>query len=91
MICNYNKAEMVCGCIQTMLESSFLNALFDIQYEGLYNGVENRAKTTMAAFDDALHGCELCINRRAFHYSMLPLFRRSVEHLRKTAANRRFE
>ena len=35
---------------------SFLDALFDMQYEGLYNGVENRAKTTMAAFDDALHG-----------------------------------
>lgn len=34
----------------------FLNALFDIQYEGIYNGVENRAKTVMAAFDDAIHG-----------------------------------
>ncbi len=36
--------------------ASFLDALFDIQYEGLYNGVENRAKTVMAAFDDAIHG-----------------------------------
>lgn len=36
--------------------TAFLDALFDIQYEGLYNGMENRAKTTMAAFDDALHG-----------------------------------
>lgn len=35
---------------------SFLDALFDIQYEGLYRGVENRAKTVMAAFDDAIHG-----------------------------------
>lgn len=35
---------------------SFLDALFDIQYEGLYNGTDQRARTVMAAFDDALHG-----------------------------------
>lgn len=34
----------------------FLNSIFTIQYEGLYRGEENRAKTVMAALDDALHG-----------------------------------
>lgn len=35
---------------------SFLDALFDIQYEGLYSGTNHRAITVMSAFDDALHG-----------------------------------
>ncbi|MCM1537765.1 MAG: glycosyltransferase family 2 protein [bacterium] len=35
---------------------ALLNALFDVQYEGIYNGTENRANTAMAAFDDAMHG-----------------------------------
>lgn len=34
----------------------FLNSIFTLQYEGLFRGEENRAKTVMAALDDALHG-----------------------------------
>lgn len=34
----------------------FLNSIFTIQYEGIYRNESNRAKTVMAALDDALHG-----------------------------------
>lgn len=35
---------------------SFLRDIFDIVYEGLYRGEESKARTVMAAYDDALHG-----------------------------------
>ncbi|MDD7403938.1 MAG: glycosyltransferase family 2 protein [Butyribacter sp.] len=36
--------------------TTFLNSMFQIVYEGLHNGEENRAKTVMMAYDDAIHG-----------------------------------
>ncbi len=35
---------------------SFLEGIFEIVYDGFYKGEENRTKTVMAAYDDALHG-----------------------------------
>ncbi len=35
---------------------TFIHAVFDIVYEGLYNGEHNKTKTVMFAYDDALHG-----------------------------------
>ncbi len=34
----------------------FLNSMFQVQFEGLYNQEYNNASTVMAAYDDALHG-----------------------------------
>ncbi len=34
---------------------TFLSSIFEIIYEGLYRGEENKAKTVMFAYDDALH------------------------------------
>lgn len=34
----------------------FLNSLFVMIYESMYNGEDGRVKTVMAAYDDALHG-----------------------------------
>jgi len=36
--------------------SAFLEGIFDVVYNDLYLGEENRAKTVMYAYDDALHG-----------------------------------
>lgn len=35
---------------------TFLNSVFEVQYEGMYRGEYNRAKTVMFAYDDAIHG-----------------------------------
>ena len=34
----------------------FLNSVFEVQYEGMYRGEYNKAKTVMFAYDDAIHG-----------------------------------
>jgi len=34
----------------------FLNSMFVMLYESIYNGEDGRVKTVMAAYDDALHG-----------------------------------
>lgn len=39
----------------SILCDTFLNGIFDIVYEGLYRGEENKAKTVLFAYDDALH------------------------------------
>lgn len=36
--------------------SAFLEGIFDVVYNDLYLGEENRAKTVMYAYDDAIHG-----------------------------------
>lgn len=41
--------------LEKMIET-FLDSLFQIVYEGLHNGEENRVKTVMLAYDDAIHG-----------------------------------
>lgn len=38
------------------MAKSLVHYLFDVLYEGMYNGFNNRAKTVMYAYDDALHG-----------------------------------
>ncbi len=35
---------------------TFLKSIFDVVYEGLYRQEENKAKTVMFAYDDAIHG-----------------------------------
>ena len=35
---------------------TFLNSVFEVQYEGMYRGEYNKAKTVMFAYDDAIHG-----------------------------------
>jgi len=35
---------------------TFLDSLFQITYAGLHNGIKNRTKTVMLAYDDAIHG-----------------------------------
>lgn len=35
---------------------TFLNSVFEVQYEGMYRGEYNKAKTVMSAYDDAIHG-----------------------------------
>ncbi|MDE6608696.1 MAG: glycosyltransferase family 2 protein [Lachnospiraceae bacterium] len=41
--------------LETMCES-FLEGIFEIIYDGFYKGDQNRAKTVMSAYDDAIHG-----------------------------------
>ncbi len=41
-------------CLDSLFES-FAGAIFEIVYDGLYRGEENRSKTVMFAYDDALH------------------------------------
>lgn len=41
--------------LEKMIET-FLDSLFQIVYEGLHNGENNRVKTVMMAYDDAIHG-----------------------------------
>ena len=38
------------------MADSFLNGIFEIQYEGLYRDEPERARTVMAALDDVIHG-----------------------------------
>lgn len=38
------------------MANTFLQSIFEMEYEGLYRGEKNRARTVMAALDDALHG-----------------------------------
>ena len=38
------------------MADTFLSSVFQENYEGLYNGEKNRAKTVMLALDDAIHG-----------------------------------
>ncbi len=47
----YTKAEKLDDCIDT-----FLNSVFQVQFEGFYKGEIEKATTVMAAFDDAIHG-----------------------------------
>ncbi len=35
---------------------TFLRSIFDVAYEGLYRQEENKSKTVMFAYDDAIHG-----------------------------------
>jgi len=35
---------------------SFLEGMFEIAYDGFYQGEQNRTKTVMSAYDDAIHG-----------------------------------
>lgn len=41
--------------METMAEQ-FLSSLFQIVYEGIHKGEENRTKAVMLAYDDAIHG-----------------------------------
>jgi Predicted glycosyltransferases len=38
------------------MAETFLGSVFQVIYEGIHNGSENRAKTVMLAYDDAIHG-----------------------------------
>lgn len=41
--------------LEKMCES-FLEGMYDIIYDGFYKGEQNRTKTVMSAYDDAIHG-----------------------------------
>lgn len=38
------------------LAEIFLSSIFQIVYEGIHTGIENRTRTVMLAYDDAIHG-----------------------------------
>lgn len=38
------------------MAETFLGSLFQVTYEGLHTGSQNRTKTVMLAYDDAIHG-----------------------------------
>lgn len=38
------------------MAETFLDSLFQVTYEGLHTGCENRTRTVMLAYDDAIHG-----------------------------------
>lgn len=39
------------------LSETFIESVFRVVYEGIYNGESKKAETVMAAYDDALHDC----------------------------------
>lgn len=64
--------------------TAFLEGIFDVVYNDLYLGEENRAKTVMYAYDDAIHGRI----GKAEEYKIYPVVH-STEKLQKLLAGKK--